>query len=80
MLAQLLSRGARTRSNVHASPLPKGAPVVAIRDLGECGVDYVCQGTTGTVSAVSRIATYEVVFDGEITLTNLDGADIRPHA
>lgn len=78
MLVRLFTRGTRTRPSDSPTPLAKGTPVVALRDLGECGQDFVCRGTTGTISAASRIATYEVVFDGQITLTNLDGNDVRP--
>lgn len=78
MLVRLFSRGTRTRSGDSPMPLPKGTPVVALRDLGECGQDFVCRGTTGIISAASRIATYEVIFDGQVTLTNLDGNDVRP--
>ena len=76
MLERLFS-GPRTRFADPPVPLSKGARVMAIRDLGECQQDYVCRGTPGTVSAVSRISTYEVTFDGDITLTNLDVGDVR---
>ena len=76
MLERLLS-GPRARFVDPPVPLSKGARVIAIRNLGECRQDYVCQGTVGTVTAVSRIETYEVAFEGDITLTNLDAGDVR---
>lgn len=80
MLVRLFSRSSRTRFPDSRRPLSKGTSVVAARDLGECARDYVCRGTPGVVSAVSRIGTYEVVFDGGTRLTNLEGSDVQAHA
>lgn len=80
MLVSLFSRNSRTRWAGPSRPLSKGTRVVAVRDLGECARDYVCRGTPGDVSAVSRLGTYEVLFDGGTRLTNLDGSHIRTHA
>lgn len=78
-MRERLFSGPRARSG-NSTTLPKGTRVVAVRDLGECRQDYVGRGTAGTISAVSRLGTYEVVFDGQVTLTNLDTRDIRRHA
>lgn len=76
-LKRLFSRDPSAETTDASLHLTKGTPVVALRDLGECGQDFVCAGTQGTVTAVSRIATYEVMFAGEVRLTNLGFGDVQ---
>lgn len=80
MLVRLFSRSSSPRFAGSRQSLTKGTWVVAARDLGEYARDYVCRGTPGVVSAVSRVGTCEVVFDGGTRLSNLDGSDVQAYA